>query len=787
MKPILLILVLLATGFAQQLIAQSIYGKVVDAQKHPVDFATVHIEGTLEAVYTDENGVFSLHPTVKGVQLLSITRVGYSAINMQLDIKGNLNLGTLVMQEQNQMEDVLVVGKSTLRKIKEQSFAVNAIDMKKLSNSAADLTQLVNRSAGVNVREEGGMGSGFSFNLNGFSGNQVKFFLDGVPLDNLGNSFGLANLSPNMIRQIEVYKGVLPVSLASDALGGAVNIVTRNDANYLDLSYTVGSFNTHKVSLNGAFTNQKGFTVRSNFFYNFSDNNYKVYVPIVDLDSKEILRHQWARRFHDQFQGAGVKLEAGWQDKRWADQFLLGIIASGYNKDVQNGVTMERVFGAITSSSNTLAPSLTYSKKGLLNEKLDLNAHIRYSINEYQYIDTTALRYNWLGESVPQSSATSGEDIRSRLKIKDNELIMLANGTYHLTNRMNLALNYKYARVDRDLSDKEDPENPEFLIPQSIDKHTSGLGWELKEKRWNVALFGKLYAMKGNSFEYVDQFLPTQRLESFTNTMVKPGYGTALSWYFLPGWQLKGSYEQTYRLPDAIELFGDGLFNKRNPNLKPESSHNVNTNLLFDQFFQGHHHLSAEAGMVWRKSKDFIQKELSDPSTQYINLGEVLTTGVEANIRYEFRKLFHAGGNITYQKITDNMEYITISNSLGTTSRKNLTYKDQLPNLPYLFGNWNVGMNFEDLWVKRSALTVDYYLDYVHDFYLAWPSLGSAATKSVIPRQIAHSVAATYSLAKGRYNISVECRNIGNAKLYDNYLLQKPGRAFFLKLRYTIM
>jgi len=64
--------------------------------------------------------------------------------------------------------------------------------------------------------------------LNGFSGNQVRFFLDGVPMDNFGSSFQINNIPINFAERVEVYKGVVPIWLGSDALGGAVNIITGN-------------------------------------------------------------------------------------------------------------------------------------------------------------------------------------------------------------------------------------------------------------------------------------------------------------------------------------------------------------------------------------------------------------------------------------------------------------------------------------------------------------------------------------------------------------------------------
>ena len=136
------------------------------------------------------------------------------------------------------LKEVQIVGKSQARRLHEQAYAVSVLDLKKQYMAAAPLNKLLNTVSSVRIREDGGLGSDYSFTMNGFSGNQVKFFMDGIPMDNFGSSFNLASISANMADRIEVYKGVLPVSLGSDALGGAVNIVTRANANYLDATYS---------------------------------------------------------------------------------------------------------------------------------------------------------------------------------------------------------------------------------------------------------------------------------------------------------------------------------------------------------------------------------------------------------------------------------------------------------------------------------------------------------------------------------------------------------------------
>lgn len=223
--------------------------------------------------------------------------------------------------------------------------------------------------AGVKLRVNSGVGSDYNFTLNGFSGRQVKFFMNGLAMDNFGDAFSINNLPANMVERAEVYKGVLPVGLGADALGGAVNVITRKTANYLDVSYSFGSFNTHKASINGAYTNGKtGLTTRLTSFLNYSDNNYKVYVPIIDLESGQKLGNQWVKRFHDGYKSLRVRLETGFVNRPFADYLLAGIIVAGNDKDIQNGVVMELVYGARTTDSRSVIPMLRYKKSDLFIE-----------------------------------------------------------------------------------------------------------------------------------------------------------------------------------------------------------------------------------------------------------------------------------------------------------------------------------------------------------------------------------------------------------------------------------
>ena len=57
----------------------------------------------------------------------------------------------------------------------------------------------------------------------------------------------------------------------------------------------------------------------------------------------------------------------------------------------------------------------------------------------------------------------------------------------------------------------------------------------------------------------------------------------------------------------------------------------------------------------------------------------------------------------------------------------------------------------------------------------------------MVPDQFSHNLTLSYSLKNGRYNISFECRNFTNEDLYDNFSLQKAGRAFYGRYVYILV
>ena len=769
----------------------SVSGYVRSTSDAPLPGSSVLIQGTTIGTTTDAEGFFEIRDLKGGNYTFEISALGYfkTTENVQVKASKAASFNIKLKENQTNLNEVQVFGKTETQVIKEQAFAVNAIETKQFANTTADLNQVLNRSAGVRIREQGGLGSNFNFSINGLSGKAVKYFIDGVPMEILGSAMSLNNIPVNIAERIEVYKGVVPVQLGSDAMGGAVNVITsQNQTNYLDLSHSYGSFNTHRSSFTGQYVHKPtGLIVKGTAFYNYSDNNYKMKGveilqggtrngdQITDLTGAQFVMTD-TRRFHDRYQSAMGQVEVGLMNKKWADVLFAGFGYTGGTQDLQTGFEQTIVYGNVTRESTALSGNIRYKKNNLFVQGLDLSLFASVTKDAYVTADTLLRQYYWDG-SWTVKGASEMSSIKSVSHIKRPRSFARANVSYTLNDQHSFNINYVFDRLKNE--SYNELIQPSDDMPGLMNKQILGVAYqqELMGKRWVNTFFAKYYGLGLERKKYVETAYQT-----LDTTFNNYGYGIASRFKVLPDLGIKISLEHAYRLQEAEEMFGDGLNIQPNPDLKPESSDNVNVGAYYG-FRQNKHRFFLEAAGFYRNAVDFIYPvpDQRSKALKNENKSSVRVTGFEAEFRYDYGDLIAFNVNATYQNAVNMTKF---GNTASTTYEA--TYKNKIPNQPWLFGNANLTIGKSNVFGSGNRLQFNWFTQYVHWFYLTWEAFGSANGKSDIPNQLIHNASLSYSLHNGRYNISAECRNLTDDLAFDNFRLQKPGRAFSLKLRYFL-
>jgi outer membrane receptor protein involved in Fe transport len=230
------------------------------------------------------------------------------------------------------------------------------VDAKSHVVRPASLSDLMNRTTGVRVRQSGELGGETNVNLNGFQGTAIRYFKDGIPLNYLGNGYNLSNIPLDLISKVEVYKGVIPVYLASDALGGAINLVSNvNQSNALRASVEYGSFNTVRTALRGHYNLNDHVFIGGEFFSNYADNDYKIHTPDPELATTKAK----VRLFHNRYRHYYTNMYVGVANVKAADLLQLDLSYYTLNKQVQHSpTTMLTPYGGMEDRQHSLIPTL---------------------------------------------------------------------------------------------------------------------------------------------------------------------------------------------------------------------------------------------------------------------------------------------------------------------------------------------------------------------------------------------------------------------------------------------
>ncbi|MDO4461981.1 MAG: TonB-dependent receptor [Bacteroidia bacterium] len=793
-------LILLLAFWAIPSIAQlSIKGQVLSDDNSPVEYATVHIKETNIGSFTDENGNFEI-VLPKGYKSsngsLVVSAIGYDTKSLSLDFNAQndaIAIPNITLKGMASTVDEVTVTASGVGMVKRSAYNSVVADTKELHNSTKSLGQALTSLPGVRIRESGGVGSESQIMLDGYSGQHVKVFIDGVPQEGAGAAMNLANLPVNYAERIEVYKGVVPVDFGADAIGGVVNVVTKKHVKNiaLDASYSYGSFNTHKSHINLSHNLPSGLLYEINAFQNYSDNDYYIHnyvrtftvnadgsVTKHPVDKNDIKR---LKRFNDTYHNESIKAKIGLKDKAWADILLFSLAYSRFYKEIQTGVYQDIVFGQKHRHGYSWVPSVEYRKRNIFTDGLDISVNATYNHNITFNVDTAACYYNWLGQYYIKDNM--GEQAYAHSRMSNRNWNITATANYRINAHHSLTANYIHSSFHRTtrsyIASSSTLSSPS--IPKRNAKDIIGIAYKVvPSELWNATAFVKYYnqTCQGGVSENADGVGNYVKRTKSVNAV---GYGLAYTYNILPSLQSKFSYELTYRLPTTDELFGDEDLEAGKTDLRPEKSNNLNLNINYHTQINKHA-LFFEGALIYRNTRDFIKRGIGRyGALQYgifENHGHVITKGYNISARYKYDKWLNIGIAYNDANTRDYERFYT-----GQSSQKNVHYKDRLPNIPYRYANADASFTLHNLSQRDNRLVLSYDMMWQHSFPLYWESIGNKDTKNIVPSQCSHNVGLSYHILHGRYNFSVECSNITDAKLYDKFSLQRAGRAFYAKVR----
>ncbi|WP_437921294.1 TonB-dependent receptor [Sphingobacterium sp. LRF_L2] len=236
MKIYIIIVGLLFAVFRLEAQTVQLQGQIYNSKKEVIPGANLRIQGTMSVVQSDENGYFSL-PLKDQQNILEISALGYKSLVRKISLADAKTTQYIVLEHDEQaIEQVMVQGRrvnanmETLVKLENSIMPVTVIDRRTIElMGSRRLDEVVKEQTGIAIVNDIGAGArAVGVQMQGFGSEYILVMIDGQPIVGRNNgNFDLSRISVANIERIEITKGSAALVYGGDALGGTINVITK--------------------------------------------------------------------------------------------------------------------------------------------------------------------------------------------------------------------------------------------------------------------------------------------------------------------------------------------------------------------------------------------------------------------------------------------------------------------------------------------------------------------------------------------------------------------------------
>ncbi|MBN2384175.1 TonB-dependent receptor [bacterium] len=273
-----------------------ITGKVMDELTgEPVRHALVSIIGTSCRSMTGIDGSYTIKDVASGKYMLVASAPGYLEQKRTVEIDSaspkcvDIALRVFVVEDQ-----LVVTATRTERTIRELPVRVELVNRQEIEKSGANnLYEVLDKGIvpGLNVETSCTNCNFSSIRMNGLESGYIALLIDGQPIYSaLAGIYLLRQIPPSDIERLEVVKGASSALYGASAIGGVVNIITKEPSEIAPsglFKASIGEFN--ESELTGSYSmrqgNFAGIVSATKHQNDFVDDNDDGYTDMVERDN----------------------------------------------------------------------------------------------------------------------------------------------------------------------------------------------------------------------------------------------------------------------------------------------------------------------------------------------------------------------------------------------------------------------------------------------------------------------------------------------------------------------
>jgi len=400
----------------------NITGSVV-ANSNPVPAATVFLKG--KYIICDTLGNFNFNNLTPGNYTIKVDAIGYRHLTKQIMVNDKSLPLILELDRDNVLNEEVVIS-GTMKPVSKMASPIlvevftPAYFKKNPSPNIFESLQMVN---GVQPQLNCNVCNTGDIHINGMEGPYTMILIDGMPIvSSLATVYGLAGIPNSMVKRIEIVKGPASTLYGSEAVGGLINIITKDPSSSerLKLDYSVTQIGEHSIDVSAAKNGEKLSSLLGVNYFNFNqrrDINHDNFTDLT-LQNRVSVFNKWNYKTRNKTNaslGARFIYENRWGgEMQWQKGFrgsdsIYGESIETKRVELISSVANKKGWSADLSYNYHLQDSYYGKVKYYANQQV-LFGQIRWNKkwSNHQLLSGIPLRYTYYDDNTPGTSNLVG-------------------------------------------------------------------------------------------------------------------------------------------------------------------------------------------------------------------------------------------------------------------------------------------------------------------------------------------------------------------------------------------
>ncbi|WP_270089893.1 TonB-dependent receptor [Sphingobacterium sp. SYP-B4668] len=287
--------------YTSVLLAQSISGKITNEDGEPIAGASIQIHKTTLGASSDAEGQYAVKNIANGTWTVRVKAIGYINTEAKLTITGkDQNKDFVLASNSSSLDEVVVSG--TMKEVSklDSPVPVEVYTSRFFkANPTPSIFESLQNINGVRPQLNCNICNTGDIHINGLEGPYTMVMIDGMPIvSGLSTVYGLSGIPQSLIDRVEIVKGPASTLYGSEAVGGLINIITKNPKNAPLLSADVfgttwGEINADIAGKFNVGKSAQSLIGVSTFNYaNPIDNNHDNFTDVT-LQSRVSVFNKW--------------------------------------------------------------------------------------------------------------------------------------------------------------------------------------------------------------------------------------------------------------------------------------------------------------------------------------------------------------------------------------------------------------------------------------------------------------------------------------------------------------